>query len=112
MRSIIWAFAFAATCSSAAAQQSARECVTSALTNFTKAKSGLLQEGRFASVETEISGRRLEEQYCLQFAKCLLADQTKQIKQPNDQMIIMLLATTFSSCLRDEAFEKYQAVAG
>ena len=108
MRSIVWAFAFAAACSSAAAQQSELDCAVSAFTDYTKTKLALLLQAPLPSVETQISERRLEEQYCLQYAKCLLAGQIKEMKEPNDHTIGWMFSTSFSSCLRDEALEKHQ----
>jgi len=78
--------------------------------NYWKQRSALSLQAPVSSVETEISLRRLEERYCLQFATCLLADQLRQTKQAKDQMSTWMVATSFNSCLRDEALEKYDAV--
>jgi hypothetical protein len=112
MRSIVLTFAFATTLSSAsAAPQSQNDCSTSVMNNnYGKQRSALSLQAPVSSVETEISLRRLEERYCLQFATCRLADQLRQTKQANDQMSTWMLASNFDSCLRDEALEKYDAV--
>jgi hypothetical protein len=53
------------------------------------------------SIESEIAERRLEEQFCLRFARCLVGEATSQL-------LNLQLATMFSACLRDEALEKYK----
>jgi hypothetical protein len=68
------------------------------------AEVALLQQGAVSdSVEITIARRRLEEQYCLRFARCLYPNPTVQPQAVE-------LSTTFDTCLRDEALEKYDAV--
>ena len=55
------------------------------------------------SVEDEIEVRRLQEQYCQRFARCLFdpgANETASLSY----------ASAFSSCLQDETLEHYDAV--
>jgi hypothetical protein len=55
------------------------------------------------SIESTIARRRLEEQFCLKFAACLLPD-------PSASLHDLQFASAFDDCLRDEALEKYDAV--
>jgi hypothetical protein len=58
---------------------------------------------KLLSIETTLARRRLQERFCLQFANCL-ADSSQQGDATS------LRDTAFSSCLRDEALEEYDAV--
>ncbi len=51
------------------------------------------------SVELLIQQRRLEEQFCRRFVNCAVTGAPESIQ----------FATAFSSCLREEAMEKYEA---
>ena len=53
------------------------------------------------SVETMITQLRLQEQYCLRFARCLY--------DPNNQSLALLYRAAFDSCLQAEAPEGYAA---
>jgi len=58
------------------------QCATLALTNYLKAKVTLYQQHGSASLQSidqVIAGRRLQEQYCLQFATCELPEGTPQV---------------------------------
>ncbi len=82
------------------------ECAQRAFNDYIKADNSLLQQqgaAPLASVEMTIAQRRLQEQYCLQFARC-------QNPDPTNQLFALVYAATFDSCLRDEALEKYDAV--
>jgi hypothetical protein len=101
MRSIVFGLAlFVATSLTAAAQQSTLDCAVDVATNYNKTKLALLENQlRSPSIEGEIAERRLEEQYCLERAKCAMQTYATQ---PWYQMA---LVTEFSDCLRDEAEE-------
>jgi hypothetical protein len=72
-------------------------CGVSAATDYNKAKLALLTQSPL-SVGVAIAERRLEESYCLRFAKCMIDDASG-----------LPFAAVFSSCLEDEALEKYEA---
>jgi hypothetical protein len=74
-------------------------CGVAAMTEYLKANLALMQQGSpLMSVEAIIAQRRLQEQYCLRFVRCVVSDQTS-----------LRYITAFDSCLRDEALEKYDA---
>jgi hypothetical protein len=87
------------------AQQIAqKECAVQAYTYYIKTNLVLLQQQAAApSVENTVAERRLQEQYCLQFARCLFPE-------PTSQLIALQHAIAFDGCLRDEVLEKYDAV--
>jgi hypothetical protein len=91
---------FTATSLTAAAQQSTLDCAVLAMTNYNKASLALTQNQLGGSVETKMAERRLEEQYCLEIAKC---EMQKHASEPWYQMG---LSTAFSNCLLDEAEEE------
>ena len=75
-------------------------CVTAAMSDYLKANKALVQQtATVMSVETTISQRRLQEEYCLRFVRCSLDD-------PNSA----IFRVQFDSCLKDEALEKYEAI--
>lgn len=83
------------------------ECADMAFSNYIKAKFALSQQQGatpLPSVEQTIAGRRLQEQFCLQFSRCLLSG-------ANDQLFAVQYAASFGSCLRDEVLEGYDAVS-
>jgi hypothetical protein len=91
-----------------AAADQLRDCLTTAMTSYTKAKLLLLQDGmQHPSVENKIAQRRLEEQYCLQSTRCQFAAQSEQI---NAALFAQAFTAVFDGCLRDEALEQYDAV--
>ena len=78
----------------------AQACGVAAITDYNKANLALLQQGKpLMSVEATIAQRRLEEEFCLRFIRCVLTDQTS-----------LQFIAAFHSCLSDEALEKYDAV--
>jgi phosphopantetheinyl transferase len=82
------------------------ECAQRAFTSYVTANNSLLQQQGAAplqSVEMTIAQRRLQEQFCLQFARCLFPD-------PSNEAVVLPYTAAFGSCLRDEALEKYDAV--
>jgi hypothetical protein len=82
------------------------ECAYTAAVNYNQANLALLQQQGSAplmSVETAIAQRRLQEQFCQQFSRCLYPD-------PNNQSLTLPYLAAFLSCLEDEALEKYDAV--
>jgi hypothetical protein len=83
------------------------QCASAAVGDYNKATLALFQaQGALPlpSVEQILAKRRLQEQYCLQFAKCMLTTNT------NPQLVAMEYSTLFDSCLRGEALEEYDAV--
>jgi len=81
-------------------------CATAAFNEYNKSNLGLLlQQGTapLMSVETIIAKRRLQEQFCSRFARCLVGD-------PNNLSLALPYSAAFSSCLRDEVLEQYDAV--
>jgi hypothetical protein len=83
------------------------QCAVDATLDYNKANLALWEQRKqspaaMLSVETEIMQRRLQEQYCQRFAGCLV--------DANDQSNSMMYGTVFSSCLRDEVLEEYDAV--
>jgi hypothetical protein len=82
------------------------QCITVAYTNYNKAKLAMFQTVDISpSVGQIIAERRLQEQYCLQFARCMMVANT------NGQLAGLQFASFFDSCLRDEALEQYDAVS-
>jgi hypothetical protein len=78
------------------------ECMVAAFTDYNRANLALLTKSDLLmTVETIITQRRLQEQYCLRVAKCHLAGLPPQ-------HTTMALDVAFSGCLRDEAMEKYE----
>jgi len=76
-------------------------CGVAAMTDYSKAKLALLQkDSPLMSVDGAIAERRLEEEFCLRFVQCILDDSNS-----------LQFKSGFLSCLRDEALEKYDAVA-
>ncbi|HXP04155.1 MAG TPA: hypothetical protein VN808_08545 [Stellaceae bacterium] len=81
------------------------QCATVAMTAYIREKAALLQQPSpvvVPTVEQIIAGRRLQEQFCVQFAKCLATGDSAQL--------VAVYSAMFSSCLRDEALEEYDAV--
>jgi hypothetical protein len=75
-------------------------CGVAAMTDYNKANLALMEQGTpLMSVEATIAQRRLEEEFCLRFIRCVLTDQTS-----------LQFIAAFHSCLSDEALEKYDAV--
>jgi hypothetical protein len=84
------------------AQQSQSDCAEAALNDYNRANTALLEQASpLMSVEATIAQRRLQEQYCLRFAKCADGNLSESSAP---------LLAAFSSCLREEALEKYDAV--
>jgi hypothetical protein len=92
------------TVQNAAQDTTPKACIAAAFKDYNKANLALLT-GRIPlmSVESTISQRRLQEQYCLRLARCVIGD------LDNPSLNLPYLAE-FSSCLREESLEKYDAV--
>jgi hypothetical protein len=84
---------------SLAAPLSARQtaCATAAFNDYNRSNLALLLAGPM-SVESTIAQRRLQEQYCLRFAQCIIGVANYQSPLP--------FAAEFSTCLCDEAAEQ------
>jgi hypothetical protein len=81
-------------------QDEVKACGVAAMTDYNKANLALIQQGTpLMSVEATIAQRRLEEDFCLRFVRCVLTDQTS-----------LQFIAAFDSCLSDEVLEKYDAV--
>jgi hypothetical protein len=84
------------------------ECAINAKVQYVNAQIALMPQSvdvaNRLSVSSTIARRRLQENYCLQHALCLLPD-------PTVQLYALQLAAVFDNCLRDEALEEYDAVA-
>ncbi len=79
-------------------------CATAAFMEYNKANVALLTGASpIMSVEAQVAQRRLQESYCLQYARCFAGD-------PANQSAGMQYALEFSQCLEEEALEKYEAV--
>ena len=81
------------------------QCANLAFTSYQKADLALDQQQGTAplpSIDRQIARRRLQEQFCLQFARCTLPAGTPEASA-------LALETLFSTCLRDEALEEYDA---
>jgi hypothetical protein len=84
-----------------AAQTGAQKaCAVVVMTEYNKANLALLQEGLLQfSVDNVIAQRRLQEHYCLQYARCLVGEATNQALRSAQWGL-------FSSCLQEETKEK------
>jgi hypothetical protein len=78
-------------------QEAAQACGVSAMTSHTKATLALEMQQPLLSVAGTIRLRRLNEQYCLEFSKCMLL-----ATKPPETQINNVMAAEFSSCLHDE----------
>jgi hypothetical protein len=82
-------------------------CATAAFTEYVKESGALAdREGKALStlqptVTFVIERRRLEENFCLQFASCLVSN-------PATQTQLVEYSLDFESCLRDETQQQYE----
>ena len=72
-------------------------CVEEALNAYTQATLALSQRQDLMSLYSDLRRRRLEEKYCLRIARCMDDDR-------------LAVVAKFSSCLREETLEYYDAV--
>jgi hypothetical protein len=86
------------------------ECVTTATLDYNKIKLERFEQLQqnlsptaILSVEKTIEERRLQEQYCQRFARCLF-------DPGGNEVAALSYASAFDSCLRDETLEHYDAV--
>jgi hypothetical protein len=87
------------------------ECAYNAVVQYNNSKLGLSPQTsppeqlpeQLLSVDRMLAERRLEEQFCLQFARCVFPD-------PTVASLALQLGAAFNRCLRNEALEKYDAV--
>jgi hypothetical protein len=86
------------------------QCAEAAFTSYLKTNLALSQQRQelIPSVPSIIAHRRRQEQFCLQFARCILAEEAKDLSEA-ENFVPLVFATTFDSCLRDEALEEYGA---
>lgn len=77
-------------------------CFEKAFNDYNASKLTLLQQGAPMSMENVVAERRLEEGYCREAIRCLLGN----LSNPGTKM---RADVSFSTCLRDEALEKYDA---
>jgi hypothetical protein len=98
MKSILLGTLTALTITTANAAESQTTCLAAALSDYVKTNTALLASaGANFTVETRLSQRRLEEQYCVGVARCRVGD-SPAMRLP--------LAAVFSSCLDEEAKER------
>jgi hypothetical protein len=84
----------------AVAQDVSSSCVGAAYSSFAKANTAILRAGTpLMSVDAVVEQRRLEENYCMNVARCTVANAVDSIPYRG----------AFSACLRDMAMEKYDA---
>jgi hypothetical protein len=75
-------------------------CGVAAMTDYTKANLSLMQKSStLMAVEDMIAQRRLEEEFCLRFVRCVLDDSNS-----------LQFRSAFNTCLSDESLEKYDAI--
>ena len=77
-------------------------CLTSAREDFQNGKLALLKDSVKKTIETLVSERRLEEQYCLRIARCVVRTEAgpgAELQAPIE----------FSNCLEEVSLEKYDA---
>jgi hypothetical protein len=80
-----------------------KACAVAAYTEYNKANLALLTHSLpIMSVEATIAQRRLQEKYCLDFARCISAGLPAETSS-------MAYSAAFSGCLRAEALEAYDA---
>ena len=106
----LWAIvAIAATSSAMAETPNDKElsaCLTAALTNYTKAKLAFFASkggdvSKELSVDYYMAGRRLEEAYCVEYARCVVT-----FTKPAENVAGIVAGTQFAKCLADEAAER------
>jgi hypothetical protein len=73
-------------------------CGEAAITDFRARLALMQQESPVLPIESTIAVRRLEEEFCLRFVRCVHSD-------PNS----FQFRASFESRLHDEAMEKYEA---
>ena len=75
-------------------------CTVAAAVEYNQASFVLRQApAELMTVEAMVSQRRLQEQYCLEYVKCILGEPETVRYQ-----------AAFSSCLREETLEQYDPV--
>jgi hypothetical protein len=89
-----------------ATQPAQKECAVAAFSTYNKALIALLQQDAsmpplHSTVELTIARRRLQEQFCLQFARCNFSDTT-------NKFFAVEYSKAFNSCVRDEVLEEYK----
>jgi hypothetical protein len=106
----LWAIVTIAVTSSAMAEtpndKDLRACLTEALTSYTKAQLAFdASRGAKPSLTIDyyMAKRRLEETYCVQYARCVVAGTNIPVNFAD-----MVAGTQFASCLADEAAERAQ----
>jgi hypothetical protein len=77
-------------------------CLTSAREDFQNAKLALLKDSVKRTIETLVSERRVEEQYCLRIARCVARTETGPAAD-------LQAPIEFSNCLEEVSLEKYDA---
>jgi hypothetical protein len=80
------------------------DCARQQYANYTKDKLAISQSqggSAMSSVERIVALRRLEEQFCSEFARCIRS------ASATDARLSETDAASFVSCLRDEMFKRY-----
>lgn len=73
-------------------------CIAAAFKQYNAANVAILQSAApILTIEASIAQRRLQERYCLEFARCV-------VSSIPPQSAAIPAAAAFSSCLKDEAY--------
>ena len=90
-------------------EQAQNECSLAVYKNYLRNQLAITKPSEtdplsFLSVEKTVAKRRLQEQFCLDFVRCLP-------KESDDaSLTAMVEATRFDNCLKGEALDEYDAV--
>ena len=80
-----------------AAESQQSKCVAAAFTEYKEVNADFILRAIPMPVENVLAQRRLQEQYCLQYARCMIGDPSvvRSLNSP--------FSVAFSTCLREEA---------
>jgi len=78
------------------------ECLSAARDDFQNSKLALLKQPPPRTIQSIVSERRLEDEYCLRTARCVTKDAAGQTAE-------MQASIEFSNCLEELTLEKYDA---
>jgi activator of 2-hydroxyglutaryl-CoA dehydratase len=85
--------------------ETVKACAANVMTAFIKQKVAKISQDpkQLLSAENTLAERRAKEQYCLRYAECM----RPLLPKSDDPLFAMAFGSMFSSCLEDEAKEKY-----
>jgi hypothetical protein len=79
-------------------------CLDDAMSNYAKAKAAVFDASKKAlTIDYYMAERRLEETYCMQYARCVVA-----FTKPAENLAGVAAGTEFGRCLADEAAKRAQ----